>query len=49
MFGGKSMKAAAVTKGWGLQALATSGQGWYSQGVFEDKGLAAPVGVSRHL
>jgi hypothetical protein len=49
MFGGKSMEAAAVTRGWGLQAFATSGQEWYRQGVFEDKGLAAPSGVSRPL
>jgi len=49
MFGGKSMEAAAVIKGGGLQVLATSGQGWYWQGVFEDTGLAAPLGVSRPL
>jgi hypothetical protein len=47
MFGGKSMEAAAVMMGWGLQAFATSAQGWYSEGVFEDSGLAAPLGVSR--
>lgn len=49
MFGGKSMEAAAVMEGWGLQALATSGQGWSWHGVFEDEGLAAPLGVSRPL
>jgi hypothetical protein len=47
MFGGKSMEAAAVTEGWGLHAFATSGKRWYGIGVFEDMGLAAPVGVSR--
>ena len=49
MFGNKSMRAAAVTGDWGLQALATSGQEWYRQGVFEDEGLAAPLGVSHPL
>jgi hypothetical protein len=47
MFGGNSMKAAAGNTGRGLLALAIPGPGWYRQGVFEDKGLAAPTGVSR--